>query len=82
MLYVIKLRTLIKMVRYVSTGCQFCIILICINLVLTSFPSFPEKLIQSYPFCMQAILFIAYKNYCFLVLGNDIEIRRLDWEGS
>jgi len=31
---------------------------------------------------MLTILFIAYTNYCFLVLGSDIELRRQEWEGS
>jgi hypothetical protein len=31
---------------------------------------------------MHTILFIAYTNYCFLVLGSDIEIRRQEWESK
>ena len=30
---------------------------------------------------MDTIVFIAYKNSCFLVLGSEIEIRKGGWEG-
>ena len=30
---------------------------------------------------MDTIVFIAYKNSCFLVLGSEIEIRKEGWEG-